>query len=168
LLTILVAIAFGGAGYLYGINAGKTITAVTATATATVTSSKTITTSATVTATTQSSNSPELPVIVFKPDTFTQAEKDELKQKVIDPFVYYEQETRDNRLVTVVANKYSESEKISTGYYYAIEEFAKDGGWGGWLLGKDGKIDYWRPECMDKCSISDAFRAKFPNNIPRE
>jgi hypothetical protein len=54
LLVILVAIAFGGAGYLYGINAGKTLTAVTATPTATVsaTTSKSVVSSASSTATT--------------------------------------------------------------------------------------------------------------------
>lgn len=52
LLIILVAIAFGGAGYLYGINAGKTLTSATktVTATASATSSKTAVASATSTA----------------------------------------------------------------------------------------------------------------------
>jgi len=52
LLVILVAIAFGGAGYLYGINAGKTLTAVTATPTASVSATTSKTVSALTTSTT--------------------------------------------------------------------------------------------------------------------
>jgi len=105
------------------------------------------------------------PVVVYSPATFTTEEKSSIQTKVIDPYLYYMKNIENTDLVSVSIKKYAEADRTRTGYYFEVSYVTKTGGWGGWLLSQNGIIDYWKPDCMGECTLSDEFRTKFPNNI---
>jgi len=105
------------------------------------------------------------PVVAFEPaGLFTESEMNEIKTKITTPLLAYENESELN-VVSVLIHKYEENQRPA-GYMYSAIEIFKNNGTGGWLFGETGKaIDYWKPQCMNECPISDKFRATYPNNI---
>lgn len=112
----------------------------------------------------------KLPVIQFTPDTFSQDEKNELTEKVINPYVDYEKELQKMNLISIQIEKYTEEEiskQTYARYMYKIDVIMETGH-SGWLEREKGKnIDYWIPECMDECSFSESFKAKYPEVIKK-
>jgi len=107
----------------------------------------------------------KLPIISFSPDTFTEQEKNDLKSKIINPFIdWHNLIDNPQDVVTVVqVEKYGENEAKEMGYTYKIDYITKGLNWGGWLERKIGEpIAIWTPECMGECSFTDAYKTKYP------
>jgi hypothetical protein len=124
-----------------------------------------------ITKTIDSNNSQiELPVIRFIPATFSQEEKEELMEKVINPFVDYEKETQNTNIISIQIKKYSKAEidnQVYVRYMYGIDAIAETGDIV-WLEREEGKaIDYWIPDCMGKCQFSESFKIKYPEVVKK-
>lgn len=109
------------------------------------------------------------PVIGFKPGgLFTETEKQEIKTKIADPYIYYinNVEAQENRgVISLVIEEYPEDERPAN-YYYGIDVVVENGYSGGWLFGESGNINYWIPECMNECFLTQSYVDNFPNNLP--
>lgn len=109
-----------------------------------------------------------VPVLFSPARYFSESEKQEIKRKVTDPYIYYNNtESKNNpKSIAIVVEKYAENDR-PTGSWYGIATAADNMDLAsGWLFGENGKVEYWKPSCMGECPLSDAFKSKFPNNIP--
>ncbi|MFH0969777.1 MAG: hypothetical protein V1804_04675 [Patescibacteria group bacterium] len=110
------------------------------------------------------------PVIQFIPGTFSEAEKNDLTNKVLNPFIDYTKETEGSQPITITVKKFSDAEIASqqyAKYKYSIEAIYQVG-YSSWLETETGKsIDYWMPDCMGKCVFSDAYKNKYPENVKK-
>lgn len=101
---------------------------------------------------------------------FTDSEKNEIKTKIVDPYIYYENnvatDSSRGRLASVHVQKYGEDERED--YWYGIDAIFENGGNSGWLSGENGTISYWKPECMGVCTLTQAYVDKYPNNLPTD
>ncbi len=158
ILAILISAAvFGGVGYWLGTQKATT-------SSTSATASVTATASASATKTTQSKAT--TPAIAFDPPgLFSEQEKSDITSKILDPYIYYQDDVQPGELVSILVTKYAENERPAD-YYFAAKAIFKNGGTEGWLFSNDGTIDYWKPECMDECNLSDTFKSKFPSNVP--
>jgi len=112
-----------------------------------------------------------LPAIRFIPGTFSDKEKEDLMEKVINPFIDFEKDSYvENRIISIAINKYSDSELVKMQdpkYMYNISVIYEEG-YGGWLERKVGEpIDYWVPDCMDECEFSEEFQKKYPKVVEK-
>lgn len=102
--------------------------------------------------------------VVFEAEgSFTKAEKDELYKKVINPFLdyYMEPTSSTQKLLTLRIAKNDKASKDQ--YPYSAQAIFDGGGNMGFLvMKKNAGIDWWYPECLTKCVLSDAFKAKYP------
>jgi len=89
---------------------------------------------------------------------------------VINPYVDYEKEIQKMNPISIQIEKYTEEEiskQTYARYMYKIDVIMETGH-SGWLEREKGKnIDYWIPECMDECSFSESFKAKYPEVIKK-
>lgn len=111
----------------------------------------------------------ELPVVVFTPNgVFSDEDKKELTDKVIDPMVDYTPDV----YVSIDVEIYSQDKFVggSTDDKYIISTVGKPGkgGTGGFIYGSKTKgIDYWVPDCLNKCEFSDEYKAKYPEVVDK-
>jgi len=101
-------------------------------------------------------------VVVFEAEgSFSQTEKDEIKSKIINPYIDYYAEIPDQTLLTVTIAKNSLASKET--YPYSAKTIFKSGGNSGFLIMKQGTgVAWWVPECMNGCNLSTAFKEKYP------
>lgn len=107
----------------------------------------------------------QLPVIVYIPNTFSDAEKQELQSKVLDPFIdwhSYLSINPEDKFVSVLVNKYVEGD-----YLYGITALTGAGGDIQFVHGdmKSGFVPVWVPDCMSKCEFNEAYSKKYPEVI---
>lgn len=113
-----------------------------------------------------------LPVVTFIPSgLFTDSEKEELENKIINPYADYMKENENRELITITVRKYSEEEisKMASyaRYMYNIEVITADG-YAGWLAREAGKpIEYWIPDCMGECVFSQSYEKKYPEVVAK-
>lgn len=107
-------------------------------------------------------------IVGYKPGgLFDTAEKTEIETKITEPYIYYMNnvEAQPNRnVVSIVVEEYAADER-PLDYYYNLDVVVENGYSGGWLFGEGGTIDYWYPECMDECVLTQAFVDNYPNNL---
>ncbi|MDD3480793.1 MAG: hypothetical protein PHW75_01010 [Patescibacteria group bacterium] len=95
-------------------------------------------------------------------------EKTDIETKIVEPYIYYANNVESSsRVVAVVVDKYPADERPSN-YWFSITAVHQNGGTTGWLVGENGTISYWAPECMDTCTLTQAFVDKYPNNLPTD
>ncbi len=105
----------------------------------------------------------EIPVVIFTPSgLFTEAEKDDLYAKAINPYFDYRNADEVN-FVAMQVEKYNPVP--DHGYKYNIEAFSKTGGYEGFLYGQSEPLEWWHPECMGSCNFSAEFSAKYPEIV---
>jgi hypothetical protein len=156
LIIIILVSAVAGLGYVVikGQPTKEIANPTEISTTASPTPSPTLTTAPTVA---------EKPVVVFEAEgSFTQAEKDEIYKKVINPYLdYYSMELPDQILLTItIAKNLTDNKDI---YPYSVSTIFKSGGHAGFMVTKEGTgIAWWLPECMDGCKLSAAYKAKYP------
>jgi hypothetical protein len=101
-------------------------------------------------------------VVVFEAEgSFSQTEKDEIRSKIINPYIDYYAELPDQTLLTITIAKNLLASKET--YPYSAKTIFKNGGNSGFLIMKQGTgVAWWVPECLDGCNLSASFKAKYP------
>jgi len=106
----------------------------------------------------------ELPEVVFTPGgLFSDADRDLIMAKVIGPFIHYHGDLEEYpQLLTVHVQPYDDD----PAWLYTAEAIFAGGGYTGWLLpATAGELDWWVPDCMGPCALSDSFRAAYPEIV---
>jgi hypothetical protein len=106
----------------------------------------------------------ELPEVVFTPGgLFSDADRELIMAKVIGPFIHYHGDLEDYpQLLTVHVQPYEDD----PAWLYTAEAIFAGGGYTGWLLpATGGELDWWVPDCMGPCPLSDSFRAAYPEIV---
>jgi hypothetical protein len=103
------------------------------------------------------------PVVVFiPPGLFSDADREEIMRKVVDPFVhYYRDLVADGhpKLVSIAIESYTGD----PAWRYGADAIFEGEVYISWLLPVTGGVlDWWIPECMNVCEVSDSFRAAYP------
>jgi len=108
------------------------------------------------------SPTPNKATLIFEAEgSFTQAEKDELTKKVINPLLDYYSTESDQVLLTLTISKNDKASKDQ--YPYQGQAIFQGGGNMGFLIMKVGTgVDWWYPECMNGCNLSASYIAKYP------
>jgi len=103
------------------------------------------------------------PVVVFQAaGSFSDSEKDQLRQRVVEPFVMYHAELADHP--TLVS--FSLEKMDIAGYPYGADAIFEGGVTNGFLISNNSApVDWWYPDCLGPCPFSDAFRAAYPEII---
>ena len=94
--------------------------------------------------------------------TFPVQDVSELKARVINPFMDYIAEARpDDPLLQVTIKKNLQASGAT--YPYVLDSLSKNGVTQGGLISKtNGHLDWWFPECLNGCNLSDAYKTKYP------
>ncbi len=102
------------------------------------------------------------PVVVFESEgSFSQTEKTEIYNKVINPYIDYYLDQPNETLLTITIAKNLMASKDT--YPYSAKTIFKNGGNAGFLIMKEGTgVAWWVPECMNGCKLSDSFKVKYP------
>ena len=101
-----------------------------------------------------------LPVVVYAPGgLFTPAEKEEVEDKMANPFNDFNLEN-DTQYLTIHVEKFDPLP--AHGYKYNVTAISKTGVNTGFLYGQSTPLEWWLPECMDSCNLSAEFVAKYP------
>jgi len=104
------------------------------------------------------------PEVVFLAEgSFSTDEKAQLRSRVIEPFILYYHELADHPpLLTITIEK---STSLA-GYPYSAQAIFETGINVGWLVPATGAlVDWWFPDCMGPCPLSDNFRAAYPEIV---
>ncbi len=106
---------------------------------------------------------PQEPVVVFEAaGSFSQSEKDLIKQKVINPFIDYNQDLVDQASIVSITISHSST----PGFPYSVSAVFANGGTSGFLVsGSGGDIDWWLPDCMGPCPFTQSFKDKYPEIV---
>ncbi len=102
------------------------------------------------------------PVIVYSPSgLFTDAEKTEINNKLIKPFIDWNAE---NEMYAVSITVEKPTPAIE-GYKYSVSYVNEGGGNGGFLFGTKEPLEWWMPECMGGCKFSPYFTETYPEIV---
>ena len=104
---------------------------------------------------------PAGPEVVFLAEgSFSAEEKSQIMSRVVEPFIlYYHDRVEHPALLTIAIEKYDGL----AGYPYAAQAIFETGINTGWLVSASGGlVDWWIPDCMGLCPLSDVFRAAYP------
>ena len=102
----------------------------------------------------------DLPAVAFiRPGLLTDAEKAELNEKFINPFIAYESSDLTS-LIIEVPSKNGEAYHITS--VYSGEQ---QNGTGQFQLESRGSLNYWSPSCMGDCPFTEAFIGDYPEVI---
>ncbi len=106
----------------------------------------------------------DLPQVVFTPGgLFADAERELIMARVVGPFIHYHADLEDSaQMLTVHVQPFEDDPS----WLYKAEAIFAGGGYIGWLLpASDGDLDWWLPDCMGPCELSDSFRAAYPEIV---
>lgn len=163
LLTALLILALGAAGWLYWQLSQKK-DQLTIKGSEITSLQKTIADSGDKTSTKDRASSTDgLPVIVFSPGgLFTTGEKTEITNKMINPYKAWHSDQGDS----VVSIHVQQNTSISASQY-DVNVINRDGVYEGFLYGSIDRAsqDWWTPTCMDACTFSTSFRATYPEVV---
>jgi hypothetical protein len=109
----------------------------------------------------------EVTIAYERAGLFEGTEKSDIETKIIEPYIYYMNNVEGSELDAVVVDKYPADERPA-GYWFSILGITYNGGTNGWLEGSGGVIDYWKPECMETCQLTQAYVDAYPNNLPAD
>lgn len=103
------------------------------------------------------------PQIAYIPSgLFDNKEKDEIKEKVLEPFFSFNEDEGITYIAILVEKLSQEDNDI---FQYDIQAVSKDGVYSGFLFGEDEPLELWIPDCMDGCEFSDDFKKDFPKTV---
>lgn len=113
---------------------------------------------------TSPSPEPSKVLVIFDVQSaFTQAEKDEITKKIVNPFLdyYKEPDSSTQNLLTLTIARNTQASKDT--YPFAGKAIFDGGGNMGFLIMKVGSgVDWWYPECLNGCKLSVSFKTKYP------
>lgn len=162
-LVLLLVAAVGVAAYLYGqnrvLNSGNPENSTRASVSPVLTQVISITPPAA----TQSVLPPGGPTTITIDAELSLPPQDvtEITTRNINPFLDWQKDQHQKvTLIKVVKNGNSAT------YPYKFEYAMASGANGGYLIPrKDGHLDWFMPECLNVCSFTDSFKAKYPEII---
>lgn len=169
ILTLVIIVLVGVAAFLFGQSKGQNVdTAVKTEVNENQMGDQVSSPSATPiisSAPSPTSSSANNPVVVFEAQgSISATDLSELKARVTNPYVDYHAEATPGTLVSLTVSPNLQPSK--TTYPYQASAVYKNGGNEGFLISKNaGHIDWWRPECINGCVFSDAFKAKYPETV---
>ena len=104
------------------------------------------------------------PVVVFQAaGSFSDAEKNILRERVILPFIHYHADLENHPAMVSMSIEHSAS---LADYPYAASAIFEEGITSGFLIhATGGVVDWWYPECLVACEFSAPFRAAYPEII---
>ncbi len=90
-----------------------------------------------------------------------------LRSRIAEPYVLYHESLSEEQ--QVVSFKISvNTQQSKNDFPYLADAVLKNGGNEGFVISKkDGKIDWWFPECMIECQFTPQFSAKYPEIIAK-
>ena len=100
-------------------------------------------------------------VIFVSNGLFTEEEKVELYEKLIEPFLDFQKDSNIQTLTLEI----EKSSLQNAGYKYKVSYINKGGSKGGLLFGLNTPLEWWLPECLNGCSFSDSFKEKYPEIV---
>lgn len=107
---------------------------------------------------------PASPEVVFLAEgSFSAEEKAQIMGRVVEPFTLYYHDLADHPpLLTITIEKYDGL----ASYPYSAQAIFETGIYSSWLVpATGGLVDWWIPECMGPCPLSDEFRAAYPEIV---
>jgi hypothetical protein len=107
---------------------------------------------------------PAGPEVVFLAEgSFSADGKTQIRTRVVEPFILYYRTTPDYPHIVSIT---IETVPDVADYPYKAEAIFEGGGNAGWLIHvTGGLVDWWIPDCMDVCPLSDEFRAAYPEIV---
>jgi len=106
----------------------------------------------------------KFPFINYVPEgLFTDDEKEQLQEKLLDPFFDFYHE--DEELYTALIIVKLSSADDEGDFRFDIQTLDKNGNYGGFLYGEGKKLEWWLPDCLDGCEFSKEFEEKYPEII---
>jgi|SRR3989344_3394363 len=109
------------------------------------------------------SGTDDLPVIVFSPGgLFTTSEKTEITNKMLNPYKAWHRDQGDS----VVSIHVQQNTSISASQY-DVNAIYRNSVYEGFLYGTidAASQDWWVPTCLDACTFSASFRATYPEVV---
>jgi len=103
------------------------------------------------------------PAVVFiPPGVFSDADRDEIMRKVVNPFMHYYRDLAAGghpSLVSIAIEPYTGD----PAWKYGADAIFEGEVYISWLMPVTGGVlDWWLPECMGTCEVSEGFRAAYP------
>ena len=104
------------------------------------------------------------PEVVFVPGgLFDEAERNLIMEKVVRPYIHYHDDLADHPTLLTVSIEHYEGDPS---FLYTAEAIFETGVYNGWLMpATAGVLDWWVPDCMGPCPLSDSFRATYPEIV---
>ena len=115
------------------------------------------------TKTSGTSSTDDLPIIIFSPGgSFTDAEKTELTNKLLDPYKAWHTDQGDS----VVSIHVQQTTSISSSQY-TVDAIYRNGVYEGFMFGTidAASQDWWTPTCLGACTFSTSFRTTYPEVV---
>lgn len=104
------------------------------------------------------------PEVVYL-DVFGDAQA-QIQGRQIDPFILYYRTTPDYAHIVSITIETVEPTVYTPNCAYKAQAIFEGGITAGWLICvTDGLVDWWLPECMGPCLLSDEFRAAYPEIV---
>lgn len=107
------------------------------------------------------------PVVVFTPGgVFKEQEKTDLTNKLVNPMADY----NEGKILTVHIEVNSKDKYVigDQDYKYFVTAIFEGGESSEFLFGsKKTGIDWWTPECLDKCTFTADFKKKYPEVVSK-
>ncbi len=109
------------------------------------------------------SPTPTAPVVVFEAaGSFSDSEEEQIRQRVVNPFIAYHQDIEDYADIVSITISHS----ATPGFLYSVDAVFANGGMTGFLVSSTGgDIDWWLPDCMGECPFTQSFRATYPEIV---
>lgn len=110
---------------------------------------------------------PSQPIVVFEPEgVFADKDKQDLRQKLVEPMVDYQ----PGIYAAIHVEVYSQDKFVggSADPKYIVTTIGNQGqaGTGGFLFGSKKKaLDWWQPECLETCQFSPEYVQKYPDVV---
>ena len=105
----------------------------------------------------------DLPVVVYSPGgLFTDEEKTELEDKMVNPYFDYKNEN-ELIFVSMLIEKYDPVP--AHGYKYKVQVLGIPQLDEGFLFGQSDPLEWWVPECLGGCNFSDEFSEMYPEIV---
>jgi hypothetical protein len=104
------------------------------------------------------------PVIVFQPGgLFTEDQRNILLTRVVNPFILYHQGIEGHPPLVSIS---IEPSSALADYPYSANAIFETSITAGWLIrATGGAVDWWLPDCLGPCPLSDAFRTAYPEIV---
>lgn len=101
-------------------------------------------------------------VVVWEPaGAISQADRDQIQARVVDPFIDYYRDLGQGRLLTFTVSVNTQANAAT--YPYLAKGIFDNGVNNGFVVERaGGQIKWWYPECMGPCPLSAEFKAKYP------